>query len=78
MPTVFTLENITINDENLPEERNLFIFPYYDSFKITDKPYPYTTTKKLVIKNFKVTSGRKYKISPYDEHYEGLEVIIED
>ena len=78
MPTVFTLENITINDENLSEDKKIFILPWYDSFEITEKPYPYTTTKKLVIKNFKTTSGREFIVSPYDEHYEGLEVIIND
>ena len=77
MPTVFTLENVTVNDENLGADKNIYMLPPYDSFKVTEKPYPYITTKKLVIKNLKITSGRKYYVSPCDERYEGLTVIRE-
>ncbi len=77
MPTVLTLDNVTVNDEKIEPDKDVFLLPYYDSFKNPDKPYPYITTKKLIIKNFKTTSGREYRISPYDEHYEGLTVVEE-
>ena len=77
MPTVLTLENVTINDEKIAPNKDVFLLPKYDSFKISDKPYPYTTTKKLVVKNLSISTGRKYRISPCDEHYEGLTVIEE-
>ena len=77
MPTTLTLDNITVNDELLEPDKKIFLLAWYDSFKTEKKPYPYDTVKKLVIKNFKTTSGRKYTLSPYDERYPGLEVTEE-
>ena len=76
MPNTLTLEDVTVNDELIPQDKNVFLLPYYDvNYGNGDKPFPYVTTKKIVIKNFKTTSGRPYTVAPFIEHYKDLEVI---
>jgi hypothetical protein len=76
MPTVLTLEDVTINDEKLPEDGRVFIMPNYDTnYNVGEKPFRYGVSKQLVIKNFKTTSGRNYKIAPIPEQYSDMEII---
>ena len=78
MPTVLTLDGITVNDEALDPEKKIFLLPFYDNdFDNPHKPFPYVPTKKVIVKNFKTTSGRPYTVAPFMEHYKDLEVIEE-
>jgi hypothetical protein len=76
MPTVLTLENITINDEKIPEDGHVYIMPNYDTdYNVGEKPFKYGVTKKLVIKNCKTASGRKYELAPILEQYSDMEIV---
>lgn len=76
MPHTLEIDGLTIEDENLGEEyTDLYILPTYDPTFRPDKPFPIVPTKKLILANITLKSGRSYEIMQDPAMYPTLEVI---
>ncbi len=75
MPHTFTVDGLTIEDENLGEEyTNLYILPEFDPTFSEDKPFRVVPTKRLILHNIHTKSGKKYEITKNPALYPDLVV----
>ena len=72
-PRTITVDGFTYDDSI--EDKPFSILPRYDaSFNEHEHPFPYVSTKKLTVKNFKSASGKSYTVTADPSLYEDLEI----
>lgn len=76
MPESVTIENLRINDFDMPENyAGVTVFNNYDPEFSDDKPYPYIQTKSLTKRNVKTDTGRPVNVKANEKLLKNLTVI---
>ncbi len=76
LPYNLTIDGLYIEDQDVLDGE-AYILPNYDVNYKKGLPFPYGTTKKLILKNIVTETGRKMTITPDISMYEGIEIIKE-
>ena len=76
MPKTIVIDNLTVDDSELPEETAVAVFPDYDPDFAPGKPYPYGTPTDVTAR-ITSHSGRVIRLCEKPEQYpalKGLEI----
>ena len=77
LPQEIIIDGLTINDEKSTREEPIAIMPDYDDEYTDGKPFAYQPTKKLVLKNISVASGKDYIVMHKPDQYKDMDIVIE-